>query len=220
MYFNSSNTFLKNADRDNSWRRYLKAAPDSETNAWHPHTTVTGDTRDYFKEVIDDPLFDANDVENSLHAIAQNHSKDIPMWRKLIIACPDVLCNTSVTALGSNRFIRWNTERTQYGHKKDCADNYEIDLLPGTAITGYHAELFSLCKYYELKDKTFGNRGNVKYQRTKTNINQPYLYLGSEEAPDVMVFYQDDGCFRFVFKDGTELLDIAYADVESKLASL
>lgn len=220
MYFNSSNTFLKNADRDNSWRRYLKAAPDPETNAWHPHTKITCDTRDYFKAVIDDPLFDANNVAVSLNTIALNYNSGIPMWRKLIITCPDVLYNTSLTALGNNRFIRWNTERTQYSHKKDCADNYEIDLLPGTAITGYHAELFSLCKYYELKDKSFEKWGRVKYQRTKTNINQPYFYLGSEEKPEVMVLYQDDGRFRFVFADGTEQLDIAYADVESKIASL
>lgn len=220
MYFNSSNTFLKNADRDNSWRRYLKAIPDPETNAWHPHTTIIGDTRDYFKAVINDPLFDTNNVSNSLNAIAQNHGNDIPMWRKLIIACPDVLCNTSVTALGTNRFIRWNNERTQYVHKKDCADNYEIDLLPGTAITGYHAELFSLCKYYELKGKFFGNFGEVQYQTTKTNMQQPYFYLGQKNAPYLKVYYQDDFCFRFVFEDETEMRDISYEDVESKLASL
>lgn len=219
MYFNSSNTFLKNADRDNSWRRFLKEKP-SENTTYHPHTLVTIDVRNYFRQVIDDPLFDANNVVGSLEKIAQNRSDDIPKWRKLIIDYPYILNNTSVTALGVNRFIRWNNEETQYPHKKDCADNYEIDLLPRTAITGYHAELFSLSKYYELKEKVFGELGSVKYQLAKTNVEQPYFYLENNGNPYVKVLYQDDCCFRFVFADGSEKTNVTYKDVENELLSI
>jgi hypothetical protein len=93
-------------------------------------------------------------------------------------------------------------------------------LIPQRRIIISIFTIFKNLKAYELKDKSFEKWGKVKYQRIKTNINQPYFYLGSEEKPDVMVLYQDDGCFRFVFADGTEQLDIAYADVESKIASL
>ena len=218
MYFNSSNTFLKNADRDNSWRRYLKAAPDPETNAWHPHTTIAGDTRDYFKAVIDDPQFDVNNVLGSLKAIAKNRDNDIPFWRKLIIDYPQILDGSDVMTLGPDRFIRWNTEKTE--HNMRTQDNYEIDLLQRRAIFGYHTELFSLCKYYDLQGKTFGSLGVAKYKATKTSRDTPCLYFGDEESPYVSVIYQDDACFRFVFEDGSEKSNIAYDDVESELGTL
>lgn len=220
MYFNSNNTLLKNAGRDNSWRRFLKEKA-SDNNAYHPYGMVSCDLRDYFRAVIDDPLFDKSNAESSLLAIAQARDSSIPMWRKLIIDCADILKkNTEVNALGNDRFLRWNNETTQYPHKKDSEDNYEIDLIPGSAITGYHAELFSLCKYYELKGKTFGALGSVIYQRAKTNIEQPYFYLGNEDEPVVKVMYQDDCCFRFLMADGTEECNIAFDDVEARLLAI
>lgn len=219
MYFNSNNTLLKNADRDNSWRRFLKEKA-SDNNAYHPYGMVSCDLRDYFRAVIDDPLFDKSNAKSSLLAIAQARDSSIPMWRKLIIDCADILNNTEVNALGKDRFLRWNNETTQYPHKKDSEDNYEIDLIPGSAITGYHAELFSLCKYYELKGKTFGALGSVIYQRAKTNIEQPYFYLGNEDEPIVKVMYQDDCCFRFLMADGTEECNIAFDDVEARLLAI
>ena len=173
-----------------------------------------------FRAVIDDPLFDKSNAKSSLLAIAQARDSSIPMWRKLIIDCADILNNTEVNALGKDRFLRWNNETTQYPHKKDSEDNYEIDLIPGSAITGYHAELFSLCKYYELKGKTFGALGSVIYQRAKTNIEQPYFYLGNEDEPIVKVMYQDDCCFRFLMADGTEECNIAFDDVEARLLAI
>ena len=213
MYFSSNNTLLKNADRDNSWRRFLKERPD----AYHPFGRVGIDERDYFKAVIDDPAFDSSNAKDSLETIAKARRESLPMWRKLIIDCHDILENTDVAALGKDRFIRWNNDATEYPHKKDSEDNYEIDLIPGSAITGYHAELFSLGKYYELKGKQFHSLGAVKYQRAKTSIEQPYFYLGNDEAPFVKVMYQDDNCFRFVFANGTQKTGIAYADVENEL---
>ena len=103
MYFNSNNTLLKNADRDNSWRRFLKEKA-SDNNAYHPYGMVSCDLRDYFRAVIDDPLFDKSNAKSSLLAIAQARDSSIPMWRKLIIDCADILNNTEVNALGKDRF--------------------------------------------------------------------------------------------------------------------
>ena len=220
MYFKSNNSFLQNDGRDNSWRRFLKEKPNQKTNAWHPYDIPECDIRCYFRELIEDPVFDKNDIKESLESIAQKRDDGLSMWRKLIIDYPDVLNNTSVEALGPNRFIRWNNETTQYTHKKDCADNYEIDLLYGIAITGYHAELFSLCKYYELRDKSFEKLGVIKYQRAKTNVEQPYFYYEKDGVSLVKVLYQDDCCFRFVFEDDSEKTNVAYADVENELLSI
>ncbi|MEG0793264.1 MAG: hypothetical protein RR399_05515 [Lachnospiraceae bacterium] len=219
MFFSSNNTLLKNADRDNSWRRFLKERPDGN-NAYHPFGAVSCDKRDYFKAVIDDPAFNNSNVPDSLIFIANSRAEDVPMWRKLIIDCPYILKNTDVIALGKDRFIRWNNDTTEYSHKKDSEDNYEIDLIPGSAITGYHAELFSLVKYYELKEKPLSALGIANYHKAKTNIEQPYLFFGSGENPIVKVFYQDNNCFRIILADGTEKCDIAYADVETELLKI
>lgn len=214
MYFKSSNTLLQNNGRDNSWRRYLKEAP----NTWHPYATPSCDIRCYFKEVIDDPQFDVTEPKQSLNRIAESRSDDLPMWRKLIIDHPEILENIPTESFGPDRFIRWNTEKTE--HSMTDQNNFEIDLLHGKAITSHHAELFSLCKYFELKGKTFGAYGSVKYQTAKSNQATPHFYLGEEDSPIVQVFYQDDLCFRFVLADGNEITDIAYADVESRLNSI
>lgn len=213
MYFSSNNTLLKNAERDNSWRRYLKERPE----AYHPFGAVGCDERDFFKEILDDPAFDKSNVETSLNSIAAARNDSIPMWRKLLIDCKEILEKDEVQALGKDRFIRWNNDITEYPHKKDSEDNYEIDLIPGSAITGYHAELFSLAKYYELKDKSFKTWGFPNYSRAKTSVEQPYFYCGDKEHPYIKVLYQDDNCFRFVFDDGTEQKNIAFEEVENKL---
>lgn len=216
MYFSSNNTLLKNADRDNSWRRFLKEKP----SAYHPFGYIDCDERDFFKAVIDDPAFDPCDPQGSLIRIAQSRDDSIPAWRKLIIDCSAILENSEIKALGNDRFIRWNNDTTQYYHKKDNEDNYEIDLIPGSAITGKHAELFSLCKYYEIQDNTFGAYGSVKYVMTKTRVEQPYFCLMMDDEEIIKVMYEDDNCFRFVFLDGTEKRSIAYADVEQELTSI
>ena len=174
----------------------------------------------FFKEILDDPVFDPANVKGSLNSIAKSRDDSIPMWRKLIIDCGDILENTDVMALGKDRFIRWNNDVTEYPHKKDSEDNFEIDLIPGSAITGYHAELFSLAKYYELKGKSFNTWGQPEYARAKTNIEQPYFYFGEAEQPYVKVMYQDDDSFRFVFNNGKEQLNVAYADVENALLAV
>jgi len=216
MYFRSNNTLLKNADRDNSWRSFLKERPD----AYHPFGDVGCDERDFFKAVIEDSAFDVSDVKGSLNKIAAARDDSIPAWRRLLIDCPEVISNSEIDAFGPDRNIRWNNDMTQYPHKKDTEDNYEIDLIYGSAITGYHAELFSLCKYYELRDKTFGRLGKVKYRRVKTSIEQPYFCLIKGDEEYVKVLYEDDLCFRFVFNDGSENNRIAYEDVERELLLL
>ncbi len=217
MLFSSNNTLLKNADRDNSWKRFLKERPEVKSLFTFSSTNV--DKRDYFKEVINDKAFNTKDVKGSLEKIAELRDDSIPMWRKLIIDYKDILENTDFITLGKDRFIRWNVD-SEYEHKKDSEDNYEIDLIPGSAITGYHAELFTLAKYYELKGKQFATLGEVKYHKTKTCVEQPFFYLGNDDNPFVKAMYQDDSCFRLIFENGTEKNSIAFADVETELLAI
>lgn len=212
MYFKSNNTFLKNDDRDNSWRNYLKA----KHNPYHPFDKVDCDERDFFKAILDDALFDAKNAKESLKNIADSRSESIPMWRKLIIKHFDKISSEEYKSQGNDRNIRWNTEALS--HKKDSEDNYEIDLIPGSAITGYHTELFSRCKYFEIINSPSTLATAIHYKWEKTSVAQPYFYLGeNEENQLVKVFYQDNSCFRFIYNDGHEECNIPYDGVENKL---
>lgn len=215
MYYKSNWSLLKNADRDTSWRRFLK-----EKNNYSQDETIS-DKRDCFKAVIDDSLFDCANVASSLNKISKNYDTSIPMWRKQLIDNLEKICHGDVEAFGRDRFMRWNIDSTEYEHEQNSGneDNYEIDLIFGSAITGYHAELFSLCLYYELKDYKFGDNGRIEYVRTKTSSIQPYFVLKNGDHDYIKVLYQDNNSFRFVdFVSGMEMeKDIKASDVKMKL---
>ena len=202
LTINYNKSLLKNADRDNSWKRFLKEK-----------TGDAPDKRDYFRRVIDDEAFDVKDAKNSLIQIARKRSDSIPMWRKMIIDKLEIISNGEIATLGRDRFIRWNSDSTQFDHKKDTDDNYEIDLVSRTAISSAHAELFTLCKYYDIKDKF----ETISYCMTSTKVEQPYFCLRTNSETAVNVYYQDNNLFRFVFSDGREETEIASADIESRL---
>lgn len=228
MNFRSSHTLLKNNDRDNSWRRFLKERP----NIVRPYAVKENDVRAYFKEILDDLLnkkknnnrISAEDesLENRLNTIAMSRRDNLPVWRKLLIDFPAILEGTDVFSFGENRFIRWNTGNTEFSHKRDKEDNYEINLLEKNTLTGYHAELFSLCKYYELKGKTFGQLGTVFYQKTFTSIEQPFFYLKKNDRIYVKIMYEDDNSFRLVYceEDKQDESGIPSSEVESRLTSI
>ena len=214
MYYKSKHTLLKNADRDNSWRHFLKEKP----NSHYPFDDNDMDKREYFKAVIDDPIFDADNVTASLAKIAKNRSDSLPNWMKLIIDVREILDGTDVQAFGNDRFLRWNDSPPGL-HKQNSEDNYEIVLIPGRSTNGRHAELFSLCKYFELKEKAFGTWGTAVYQKT-TTMEQPYFYLQKGEEI-IKIKYQDDNCFKFIHRSlETEeewCKDVPSEDVENKL---
>lgn len=223
LYFKRNNSLLKNADRDNSWRRFLKEDASGANIYYRPYGWKNEDLRNYFKAILDEPDFDSANAEDSLKKIANERNEDIPIWRKLLIDYPEIFDNTDVRTFGSDRYMRWNIDSTEFDHKKDCEDNYEIDLIPGSAITGYHAELFSLCKYFELKREGFP--GNIVYQTTMTTTEQPYFYLKKEEQICVHVLYQDDNCFRFIYynqlgEQSGEETDIQSSEVAAKLSNI
>ena len=196
-----------------------------------PYAGEEYDVRAYFKEILDDLLnkgknnncISAEDesLENRLNTIAMSRSNNLPIWRKLLIDFPAILEGTDVFSFGENRFIRWNTGNTEFSHKRDTEDNYEIDLLEKNTLTGYHAELFSLCMYYELKGKIFGQLGTVFYQKTFTSLEQPFFYLKKNDRIYVKVMYEDDNSFRFVYcEDGKQdESGIPFSEVESRLIS-
>ena len=110
MYFKSNNSLLQNDGRDTSWRRFLKDEVIKDIKgrrnyAYHPFG-VSFDKRLFFKQVIDDPQYDINDVQGSLDKIASSGSNNISMWRKLLIDyLPRIMIDNN-NHIRTERFIR------------------------------------------------------------------------------------------------------------------
>ena len=220
MYFESNNTLLKNADRDNSWRRFLKEKP-CGNNFYHVYSFDSNiDARSYFKAILDDNLFDNTNVDESLDKIIDSRKKVLmPRWRRLIIDNYDKLIKNDIFDWGVDRYIRWNTDIPQYVHKHNTEDNFEIDLMRGKAINGYHAELFSLCKYFELRES--GKISGIEYCGTTTRSEQSYIKLTYGDNIVVKILYQDDNCFMIVDSEGRMLYTgISYNDLEDVLTEI
>jgi len=117
--------------------------------------------REYLKNVLDDLLFDINNL-SSLEDIAINHDIGIDTWRIRFIQNPIVFNH-----LGGFKFIRF--------------DNSDIFLLKGIRRSGEHAELFSLCIYYQLKNHPFFNKPtpflSLEYDSPSGEASSPGLYL-------------------------------------------
>ena len=221
LKYRQNDSLLRNLGRDNSWRRFLH-------DASSPCECGKDNRGVLFRSLLDDPLFDSSQAEISLNEIARNRNEAIPAWRKRIIDHPEIFRNTSEKsdlsfARSSDRCLRWNESSYQeYSHDKRSEDNYEIDLLRGTSIHGYHAELFSFFKYCDLvkENPSWREEWELKYQETRTETQQPYFYLTKGERT-IKVYYRDDDCFGIIGPDIEKSRDkIQYDELEEELESI
>lgn len=89
----------------------------------------------------------------------------------------------------------------------------EIDLLPGTAITGYHSELYTLYYYCQLKNKGF----EVKYRLKKTEGEKPYI----EFKDSYKITCEDRNYFKISDNNGNEKESkVNFDNLESELENL
>jgi hypothetical protein len=132
------------------------------------------DKRKYLKEVLDDPLFDEKNLE-VLEQIAKNYKSSIEAWRTKFIEFPVVFNH-----LGAMKFIRLNNLDTVY-------------ILKGERRSGEHAELFSLCKYYELKEDIF-------FKNPNPFKLFGYYYPNGDYSPSFYLRYWKFGRHEFFLK--------------------
>lgn len=194
--YKSNQSLLKNDARDNSWRRFLKEKQETEV-------PDTDDKRDYFKQVIDDlikdPNFDSSNVKKSLKQIASAYKPKEKDWRWYLIQLLNDFKFGEDFSFGNDRCIRFRDD--------------EIDLLPGTAITGYHSELYTLYYYCQLKDKGF----EVKYHLTKTEGERPYI----EFKDSYKITCEDRNYFKISDNNGNEKESkVNFDNLESELENL
>lgn len=175
---NSNYSLLQNNGRDLSWRRLLKK--EKEDNDYSQ--------KKYFKDVLDDPLFNMQNAQNSLDRIAKNRSLAIEKWRLAFIDYPEIL-----DGLGPDRFLRWN-DKSGIKHLCNNEDNYEIDLITKKYITSDHEELFTYAAYKRLLRGT----QNVSYKETCRENEPPYLicnFRDGAKAISCFIFYDNDSKF-------------------------
>lgn len=193
--YKSNQSLLKNDARDNSWRRFLKEEQKTEG--------TDTDKRDYFKAVIDDDKFNPSIVKDSLKQIASAYIPEEKDWRwyliQLLAKSNDFKFGEDFS-FGNDRCIRFRDD--------------EIDLLPGTAITGYHSELYTLYYYYQLKDAF---KDDIKYYLKKTEGEKPYI----EFKDSYKITCEDRNYFKISDKNGNEKESkVNFDNLESELEKL
>lgn len=219
-YFKGNHSLLRNAGRDNSWRRLLKK-DDKKCFSYK-----------FFKNLLDDVNFNLNHIKESLIKIASKRDNSIESWQKAIIDHPQILENIdNIFTLGSNRCLRWNDSpfselyklrKTLAKDKNEC----EIDLLKGERISGYHAEMFSMCKYIDIINAMpeWSSEYKITYCLTNTETQQPYFAIKECDKFILGVMYQCDNLFLFFSNDKDYIdldnilkRDIPYDNVESEI---
>lgn len=193
-----SYSLFQNDGRDISWKRLIKNQ-DSRT--------------DIFSSVINNSIFNKDNVEDSLVKIAEKNKPLITEnWRRVIIENPDM-----IDYLGSNRYLRWNETNKNHQNSEDNWDNWEINLLRKTAIFGKHYEIFS----YALNKKLTSNMDKLRcfsskeYLESKTENHETEIKLfGWKEGPGnyyMYIKYADNSKYRVSFtyyeKDNETILN-------------
>ena len=139
-----------NIDRDHSWKRLLRFG-----------TTSIEHKQSYVKAVINDPAFNASELENSLTAICSDalESSDIEPWRKAFIQHKELM------AYCQQGFIEKN--------------NSEFILLGQSQRNHNHIELFT--KTIELKLKQAQDLilpfDRIRYNEVKSREDSAYVYI-------------------------------------------
>lgn len=150
IYSKSNYSFLNNSVRDINWKRVLLGDGDKRI-----------ESRSYIKQVIDDPLFNYNDL-SSLEQVASNNITNVEPWRKTFVECPE-----TIDYLGPDKFIRFIDENNIY-------------LLKKLRRNGEHAELFTYAFYQNsMKNSWFTSFEKVKldYELAYTDDTPPNMFI-------------------------------------------
>jgi len=131
-----------NIDRDHSWKRLLRFG-----------TTSIEHKQSYVKAVIDDPAFDASELESSLTAICSDalESSDIEPWRKAFIQHKELMayCNQGFIEKSLYEFILLNESQRNHYHCEFYTKALELELCEDKSLL----EPFSRLRYESVKSR-------------------------------------------------------------------
>ncbi len=180
-----------NIKRDHSWKRLLRIhAGGSGTNMEF--------RQEFVKAVIDDPLFNCDDLQTSLTAICNDalESSDIDTWRKSFIQHKELMayCNQGFIEKSFHEFILLNESQRNHYHCEFYTKALELELCEDKSLL----EPFSRLRYEQVKsreDSAYVLLSGFKYYDQQYHIE--VHKLGScfdirvkggdlENAPDIL----------------------------------
>jgi len=131
-----------NIDRDHSWKRLLRFG-----------TTSIEHKQSYVKAVIDDPAFNASELENSLTAICSDalESSDIEPWRKAFIQHKELMayCQQGFIEKNNSEFILLGQSQRNHNHIELYTKVLELELCGDKSLL----EPFSRLRYEFVKSR-------------------------------------------------------------------
>lgn len=129
----SNSSFLIDNDRDISWKRLLRIQSNEKNGAYQKR-------RKMLFELINDALFDQNDIAASLQKICDRDSVKITDWRRYFITVPAIMDSLHDYSEGRTRerYVRF--------------EGKYIFLMGSTRLYGRNEEYYSYALYCLLKD--------------------------------------------------------------------
>ena len=131
-----------NIDRDHSWKRLLRFG-----------TGSIEQKQNYVKAVIDDPAFNAAELENSLTTICSDalESSDIEPWRKAFIQHKELMayCNQGFIEKSLYEFILLNESQRNHYHCEFYTKALELELYADKTLL----KPFSYLRYESVKSR-------------------------------------------------------------------
>lgn len=145
LFHSSNSSFLIDNDRDISWKRLLRIQSNEKNGTYQ-------NRRKMFFSLIKDPLFDQNDIADSLQKICDRDVAGITDWRKYFITVPEIMDSLHKYTDGraSERYVRF--------------EGKYIFLMGSTRLYGWNEEYYSYALYCLLKKLP---NASVKYNQAK-----------------------------------------------------
>lgn len=145
LFHSSNSSFLIDNDRDISWKRLLRIQSNEKNGTYQ-------NRRKMFFSLIKDPLFDQNDIADSLQKICDRDVAGITDWRKYFITVPRIMDSLHKYTDGraSERYVRF--------------EGKYIFLMGSTRLYGWNEEYYSYALYCLLKKLP---NASVKYNQAK-----------------------------------------------------
>lgn len=174
----SSRDTRNNIPRDHSWKRLLRFG-----------TASIEQKQSYVKAVLDDPLFNAEEIQTSLSAICSNalNSEDLEPWRKALIQHKELI------AYCLQGFIEKNTS--------------EFVLLGQSQRNHTHVELFTKVLELELSQhkSLIAPFSSLRYEPVKSREDSAHLkligFVHNEQRYQIEI-HKKASCFDIRVKGG------------------